>query len=86
MIIGGLGSDKINVLLNSIKHQRPDINKIYHVKYQFESKYQLLIKEREKVGIKQTKIPKKIIYYSQKIDAVYENLEHSNPTKKKTIY
>ena len=59
MIIGGLGSDKINVLLNSIKHQRPDINKIYHVKYQFESKYQLLIKEREKVGIKQTKNPKK---------------------------
>ena len=59
MIIGGLGSDKINVLLNSIKHQRPDINKIYHVKYQIESKYQLLIKEREKVGIKQTKNPKK---------------------------
>ena len=28
LIIGGSGSGKANVLLNLIKHQRPDINKI----------------------------------------------------------
>ena len=40
-------------LLNLIKHQRPDIDKRYlYVKDPFESKYQLLINGREKVGIK----------------------------------
>ena len=50
LIIGGSRSDKSNVLLNLIKNQRPDIGKIYlYVKDPFESKYQLLIKGREKV-------------------------------------
>ena len=52
LIIGGSGSGQINVLLNLIKYQRPDIDKIYlYVKYPFESKYQLLINVREKVAI-----------------------------------
>ena len=43
-VIGGWGSRKTNVLLNLIKHQRPDIDKIYlYVKDLFESTYQLLI-------------------------------------------
>ena len=47
LIIGG------SELLNLIKHQRPDIDKRYlYVKDPFESKYQLLINGREKVGIK----------------------------------
>ena len=51
LIIGGSGSGQINVLLNLIKYQRPDIDKIYlYVKYPFESKYQLLINVREKVA------------------------------------
>ena len=29
LIIGGSGSGKTNVLLNLIKHQRPDIDKMY---------------------------------------------------------
>ena len=29
LIIGGSGSDKTNMMLNLIKHQRPDIAKIY---------------------------------------------------------
>ena len=29
LIIGGSGSGKTNVLLNLIKHQRPDIDEIY---------------------------------------------------------
>ena len=42
LIIGGSGSGKTKVLLNLIKHQRPDIDKIYsRVKDPFKSKYQI---------------------------------------------
>ena len=59
LILGGSGSGKTNVLLNLIKHQQLDIDKIYlHVKDPFESKYQLLIKRIEKVGIEELKYPK----------------------------
>ena len=86
LIIGGSGSGKTNVLLNLIKHQRPDIDKIYlYVKDPFESKYQLLINGREKVGIENLKNPKAFIDYSQTIDDVYENLEDYNPTKKRRV-
>ena len=61
------------MLLNLIKHQRPDIDKNYlYVKDPFESKYQLLINEKEKVGIENLKSPKAFIDYSQTIDDVYE--------------
>ena len=51
IIIGGLGSRETNVLLILIKHQWPDIDKIYlYVKDPFESKCQLLINGREKIG------------------------------------
>ena len=47
------------MLFNLIKHQRPDIDKIYlFVKDPFESKYQFLINGREKVGIEILKNPK----------------------------
>ena len=49
LIIGGSGSGKTNVLLNLIKHEQSDIDKIYpYAKDSFESKYQLLINRREK--------------------------------------
>ena len=55
-IIGGQGSGTNNVLLNVIEHQRPDIDKIYfYVKSPLESKYQLIINEKEKVAIKKLK-------------------------------
>ena len=55
------------MLLNSVKHQRPDIDKIYlYVKDPFESKYQLLINEREKIGTKKLKNPKAFIDYPTK--------------------
>ena len=64
LIIGGSGSGKTNVLLNLIKHQRPDIDKIsLCVKDPFESKYQLLINGGEKVGIKKLKNLKAFIDY-----------------------
>ena len=59
LIIGESGLGKTNVLLNLIKNQRPHIEKIYlYVKDPFESKYQLLINGRERVGIKTLKNPK----------------------------
>ena len=82
LIIGGSGSGKTNVLLNVIKNQQPNIDKIYlYVKDPFESKYQLLNNGRENAGIKK-KNPKAFINYSETLDDVYENLEDYNPTKK----
>ena len=46
------------------------------------SKYQLFINGREKVGIKTLKIPKAFIDYSQTINHLYENLEDYNPARK----
>ena len=78
LIVGGSGSGKPNVLLNLIKNQRPDVDKMYlYVKDPFELKYQLLINGREKVGIK-----KLVLDYSQTIDDVYENLEHKIQQRK----
>ena len=48
LIIGSSRLGKTNVLLNLIKQQRPDIDKIYlYVKDPFKSKLQLLINGRE---------------------------------------
>ena len=74
------------MLLNLIKHQRPDIDKIYlYVKDPFKSKYQLLINGKEKVGIENLKNPKAFIDYLQTIGYVYDNLEDSNPAKKRRV-
>ena len=74
------------MLLNSIKHQRPDIDKIYlYVQDPFESKYHLLINGIEKVGIEILENPKAFIDNSQIIDDVYENLKDYNPKKKKRV-
>ena len=63
LIIGGSESGKNNVILNLIKHQRPDINEIYlFVKDSFESNYQLLINRRKKAGTKKIENPKGYIY------------------------
>ena len=85
-MIGGSRSGKANVLLNVIKHQHPDINKIYlYIKDPLESKYQLLINRRKKVEIKNLRNPKAFIDYSQTTDEVDENLEDYNPTKKRRV-
>ena len=74
------------MLLNLIKDQRPDIDRIYlYVKDLFDSKYQLLINVREEIGIKKLKNTEVFIGYSQTIDHVYENLEDYNPTKKRGV-
>ena len=63
LITVGSGFGKTNGLLNLSKHQQADLNKLYlHVNDPFESKYQLLIDEREKVGIKHKKKPRGIYW------------------------
>ena len=64
LIIWGSRSEKTNVLLNLIKHQLPDFDKIYlYVKDPSESKYQLLINGKEKVGSENSENPKVFIDY-----------------------
>ena len=86
LITGDSGSGKTNVLLNLIKHQRPDIEKIYlYVKDPFKSKHLLLITGREKVEIDILKNAKEFNDYLQTINDVYEALEEYNPTKKRRV-
>ena len=57
LIVWGSGWTKTNVSLNLMKYQ-PGIDQIYlYVKYIFESKHQLLMDWREKVGSKTLKNP-----------------------------
>ena len=80
------GKLKNNALLNLIKHQEPDLDKIcLYVKNPFESKYQLLLNGREKVGLENLKNLKEFIDYSQTIDDAYENVEDYSLTKKRTV-
>ena len=72
--------------MNLIKHQRPDIDKIYlYVKDPLKSKHQLLTNGREKVGIENLKNLNTFVNYSQTIDDVYENLEDYKRTKKSRV-
>ena len=74
------------MLLNLIKHQRLDIDKIYlYVKDSLKSKYQLVINGRERVEIENSKNPKVLIDYSRKIDGVYKNLEDYSAPKKSSV-
>ena len=55
----------------------------YTFKDQIGSNYQLVINGIEIAIVKQTINSRTLIYYSQTIDFVYENLEDYNPTKNK---
>ena len=48
-----------------------------------EPKYQVIIKNREDVGIKHLNDPKAFIEYSQCMDDVYNNINDYNPTRKR---
>ena len=69
--------------MNLLKHQGPDIDKIYlHVKDPTESKYQLLINGRQKVGIGLLKNPKVSLIINKQFIDVYENLEDYDQQRK----
>ena len=81
------------MLLNLIRHQQQNIDKIYlYIKDSFQSKYQLLLFNRSgKVRIKQRKNPKEFIDYSQKVNHIYENLYYDPRsiiilTKKRKVF
>ena len=68
LIIGGLGSGKINVLFNLIKNQRPDIDKNYlYVKDPFELKYWLLKKKKKYESINYKIQNRSLVIYKQLI-------------------
>ena len=57
-------SGKSNTLWNLIKHQRPDIDKIYlYVSDTFETKHKLFIKGREKLGINKQKLQRHALIF-----------------------
>ena len=69
LIIGPSGSGKTNYLLNSVQKDNNRIDKIYlYAKDLEEPKYQLLIKKREQVGIKNLKDKNAFIEYSNNMD------------------
>ena len=85
LIIGGSGSEKINVLLNSIENQ-PDIYKIYsYAKDSYEPKYQNITNKGEGVGINYFKDPKAFIEHSNDICDVYKNIGDYNSDKEHKI-
>ena len=85
LIVGGSGSGKTNALLNLINNQ-PDIDKIHlYTKHPYETKYQYLIKKREKVGLNHFNDLKAFMQYSNGMQDAYKNIEDYNPGKKRKI-
>ena len=71
--------------MNLINNQ-PDIDKIYlYAKDPYETKYQYLIKEREKVGLDYFDDPKAFMEYSNDMQDVYKNIEDYNAIKKRKV-
>ena len=71
--------------MNLIENQ-PDINKIYlYAKDLHHTKYQYLIKIREKVGLDHHDDPKAFIDYSNDMQDVYKNIDEYNLDKERKI-
>ena len=85
LIIAGSGSGKANALLNLINNQ-PDIDEIYlYAKDPYETNYQYLIKNSEKVRLDHFDDPKAFMEYSNDMQDVYKNIEDYNPIKKRKV-
>ena len=69
------------MLLNLIKHQRPNVEKFCsYAKYPFKSNYKLLINRSKKVGFNKAKTPKAFIDYQKQL---MMSLEGYNPANKR---
>ena len=85
MIIGGFRSGKTNALINLI-NEEDDIDKIYlYAKDLSEPKHEILIQNREGVGIKHFNDPNAFIECSNTMDDVYGNINDYNPGIKRKI-
>ena len=83
LIIGGSGSGKTNTLLNIVREQK-DIDKIYlYAKGLIEPKYEYLIKNHKKTGIKHLNDPNVFIACPNTINVVYENIDDCNLSRKR---
>ena len=84
LIIGPSRSGKTNYLLNSLQKDNNIIDKVYLCcKDLNEPKYKLLIKKRERAGIKNINDPTAFIGYSNTMDDIFENIEDYNREKEK---
>ena len=85
LIIGGFRSGKTNALINLI-NEEDDIDKIYlHAKDLSEPKHEILIQNREGVGIKHFNDPNAFIECSNTMDDVYGDINDYNPGIKRKI-
>ena len=79
------GSGKTNALINSINKQG-DIDKIYlYAKNLNEPKYEYLIKNDEKAGIKHLNDPNAFIECSNTTHDVFKKINAYNPNRKKFL-
>ena len=88
LIIGPSVSDKTNALLQLIQklNGTNPIDKIYlYAKDLSELKYEFLINNREKAGIKNYNNPNAFIEYSNTMDDVFENIDNYNTKRKRRI-
>ena len=88
LIIGPSGSGKTNTLLNLIQNLNETIpvDIIYlYAKDLSESKYELLINNKENAGIKQFNEPTAFIEYSNDMDDVFTNIDDYNKQRKRNV-
>ena len=84
-LIGSSWSGKTDTLLNPTNHQ-PDTGKInIYAKNPYKEKYQFLINNREKVGLKKYNDPRDFIAYSNDMQDVYKHIEEYNPNAMRQI-
>ena len=88
LIIGPSGSGKTNALLHLIQklNNTNPIDKSYLcAKDLSDPKYEFLINNREKAGVKNYNDPNAFIEYSDAMDAVFSNIDDYNTKKKRRI-
>ena len=88
LIIGPSGSGKTNTLLNLIQNlnETMPVDIIYlYAKDLSESKYELLINNKENAGIKQFNEPTAFIEYSNDMDDVFTNIDDYNKQRKRNV-
>ena len=84
-LIGSSWSGKTNTSLNATNHQ-PDTGKInIYAKNPYKEKYQFLINNPEKVGLKKYNDPRGFIAYSNDMQGVYKYIEEYNPNTMQQI-
>ena len=81
LITGGSGSGKTNTLLNLIKEQDHIEKNFLYAKDLSEPKYEFLIKKCKK--IRYLNEPNTFIECSNTMNAVYENIDDCNPSRKR---